>query len=237
MQASTGNFQAIEALLRETAKDELHQCTKLTRRAREMRLKKRSPSTPTFMDGNDEGAVDIEELKALGEHESGEKLKNMIVFAKNVRKNLGKSFIDMAQLKAAEKLKKTVFSDQSRNTKMLSTLVQPLIPNIAFVLLLSAWRGIGRGIFHQIRHWSDAIELAAKGDVPAAARMLAFVWAGHILLQMTEYIELTYSKNTESRLGQSVRNGVLESMVRQDYEYFDKNSAGILQERLGREEN
>ena len=55
------------------------------------------------------------------------------------------------------------------------------------------------------------------------------MWAGHILLQVTEYIELTFSKNTESRLGQSVRNGVLDSMVRQDYEYFDKNSAGILQ--------
>ena len=34
-----------------------------------------------------------------------------------------------------------------------------------------------------------------------------------------------------------MRNGVLESMVRQDYEYFDKNSAGILQERLNRDAN
>merc|ERR1740138_867279 len=65
--------------------------------------------------------------------------------------------------------------------------------------------------------------------------MLLFVWAGHILLQVTEYLELTFSKDTESRLGQSVRNGVLESMVRQDYEYFDKNSAGVLQERLNRD--
>ena len=37
--------------------------------------------------------------------------------------------------------------------------------------------------FHQIRHWSDAIELASRGDVAGASRMLLFVWAGHILLQ------------------------------------------------------
>jgi hypothetical protein len=35
-----------------------------------------------------------------------------------------------------------------------------------------AWRGIGRGVFHQIRHWSDAIELASRGDVAGASRML-----------------------------------------------------------------
>ena len=168
---------------------------------------------------------------------TGEKLKNMVAFAEQVRKNLGRRFVDLDQLREAAALKKAVFKEQSRNTKVLSSLVRPLAPNIALVMLLSAWRGVGRGVFHQIRHWSDSIEMASKGDVAGAGRMLLFVWAGHILLQITEYLELTFSKNAESRLGQSVRNGVLESMVRQDYEYFDKNSAGILQERLNRDAN
>ena len=33
--------------------------------------------------------------------------------------------------------------------------------------------------------------------------------AKHLFTQITEYLELTFSKNTESRLGQSVRNGAL----------------------------
>ena len=45
----------------------------------------------------------------------------------------------------------------------------------------------------------------------------------------------TISSNAESRLGQSVRNGVLRQMVRQDFEYFYRNSAGVLQDRLNRD--
>ena len=235
LQPSDKAYVRMEALLRETLGTELTKCTALTRGARENRLKSAAEvSAPV----EDEAAAEtMEELKAMGEHESGEKLKNIITFAEQVKKNLGKSFVNAAQLKEARTVKKAVFKEQSRNTKMLSSLIRPLAPNIAMVMALSAWRGIGRGVFHQIRYWSDSIEMASKGDVAGAGRMLMFVWAGHILLQITEYLELTFSKNCESRLGQSVRNGVLESMVRQDYEYFDKNSAGILQERLNRDAN
>ena len=48
----------------------------------------------------------MEETKLLAEHESGEKLKNLIVFAKQVRKTMGKSFVAENQLKQAEQLKK-----------------------------------------------------------------------------------------------------------------------------------
>ena len=231
-----------EALLTETLHDELRKCIELTRTARDLRLAPAAAVTvDVTVDGDDDddasATMEMERLKAIAEHESGEKLKNMIIFVEQVRRNLGARFIDVPQLREARVLKKAVFREQSRNTKMLSTLVKPLLPNIFLVMALSAWRGIGRGVFHQIRYWSDSIEMASKGDVAGAGRMLLFVWAGHILLQVTEYLELTFSKNAESRLGQSVRNGVLESMVRQDYEYFDKNSAGILQERLNRDAN
>ena len=54
-------------------------------------------------------------------------------FASEVSKNLGRRFVDAAQLRQAKALKNTVFREQSRNAKMLSTLVRPLVPNIAFV--------------------------------------------------------------------------------------------------------
>ena len=38
-----------------------------------------------------------------------------------------------------------------------------------------------------------------------------------------------YEKRSRSSFGNIIRNGVLASMVRQDYEYFDKTPAGILQ--------
>lgn len=252
LKPTDAQYVRTEELLQETLREEIRKCIDLTRTAREMRG---GSTTTTEMQqlatnitgGDDDGsvasnfeklnAIAMEKVKAIGEHESGEKLKNMLIFAEQVKRNLGARFIEKAQLREARALKKIVFQQQSRNTKMLSTLVRPLLPNIALVMALSAWRGIGRGVFHQIRYWSDSIEMASKGDVAGAGRMLLFVWAGHILLQVTEYLELTFSKDAESRLGQSVRNGVLESMVRQDYEYFDKNSAGILQERLNRDAN
>jgi ABC-type multidrug transport system fused ATPase/permease subunit len=240
------HYVSTQELLQETLHDELRKCIDLTRTAREMRLpatrtnteaRQLSTNIAGVADSEQLKATAMEKLKAIAEHESGEKLKNVVSFAEQVKRNLGTSFVRIPQLREARTLKKAVFRQQSRNTKMLSTLVRPLLPNITLVMALSAWRGIGRGVFHQIRYWSDSIEMASKGDVAGAGRMLLFVWAGHILLQVTEYLELTFSKDTESRLGQSVRNGVLESMVRQDYEYFDKNSAGILQERLNRDAN
>merc|ERR1740123_1504050 len=34
---------------------------------------------------------------------------------------------------------------------------------------------------------------------------------------------------------QNIRSGVMRALVQQDQEYFDKNSAGVLQERLNRD--
>eukprot|EP01047_Picozoa_sp_COSAG01_P063839 COSAG01_NODE_8345_length_2821_cov_11.207568_4_plen_63_part_00 len=52
-------------------------------------------------------------------------------FASGVSKNLGRGFVDAAQLRQAKALKNTVFREQSRNTKMLSTLVRRPPPHYA----------------------------------------------------------------------------------------------------------
>ena len=42
-------------------------------------------------------------------------------------------------------------------------------------------------------------------------------------------------KRSKASFGNIIRNGVLSSMVRQDFEYFDRTSAGVLQDRLNRD--
>jgi hypothetical protein len=70
-----------ERLLKGSIARELTKCTDLTRRSRESRGKKPSGTIK-------DTAESAEEVKALAEHESGEKLKSKIAFAKEVAKNL-----------------------------------------------------------------------------------------------------------------------------------------------------
>eukprot|EP00618_Florenciella_parvula_P012341 CAMPEP_0119473752 /NCGR_PEP_ID=MMETSP1344-20130328/5260_1 /TAXON_ID=236787 /ORGANISM="Florenciella parvula, Strain CCMP2471" /LENGTH=849 /DNA_ID=CAMNT_0007506925 /DNA_START=1218 /DNA_END=3767 /DNA_ORIENTATION=- len=68
-----------------------------------------------------------------------------------------------------------------------------------------------------------------------AIDLLFELWLGHMFIKLLDLPEHTYRKRAKSMFGSRIRNGVLAAMVRQDYEYFDKNSTGVLQERLNRD--
>jgi len=140
-------------------------------------------------------------------------------------------------LRESNKLMKAVFAEQSRNNKALLALIKPLAPNIIFVVILAGTGGFLQGVFHQIKYWTDSVMLASQGHRAKATKMLMVVWAGHLLIKALNLLECTFTDNAQSLLGQRVRNGVLNAMVRQDYEFFDRNSPGILQDRLNRDAN
>lgn len=230
---STEHFKSTVGLLKDSISREMQKCMDLTEKAREARKGASPPEVGTDKDA----AADAADFKAIAEHDSGEKLKSKIAFVKEVAKNLGSGIIDEQQLRDAKALQKRISAEQSNNNLALMKLIKPMWPNISFILVIAVLNGTLRGVFHQIKYWSLLVEQAAAGDVAAASGTLAFVWAGHGIIKALELLEGTWSHHAESKLGQSVRNGVLNAMVRQDFEYFYRNSPGVLQDRLNRDAN
>lgn len=236
---STNEFQSVADLLKESIQRELLKCTNLTERAREAKRAKRGGKISLEQQSEEKvnAAEAAEDFKALAEHESGEKLKGKIAFLKEVTKNLGPTFINSDDEAKAKTLLKTVKAEQQAQNMALVKLIRPLAPKIAFVISIATINGMLRGVFHQIRYWLLAIEQVGNGDLKAGTATLLFLWGGHLLIQSTDLLESTFAQHVESKLGQSVRNGVLNAMVRQDYEYFYRNSPGVLQDRLNRDAN
>jgi ABC-type multidrug transport system fused ATPase/permease subunit len=225
------NNSRMEELFKQVHFDELTKVMERTRRARDRRTRKTAKAAPTA--GKMDEAADV--LKDLVAHESGEKLNEAIEFAKKVRKNMGGEFIDNELLKQAEKVARIVYYDQSTKQAALYELIRPIIPTIAYCCLASVMNAGLRGTFHQIGAWTEAVETAASGDLNQAYALLFNLWLGHMVIELVQRFDSCYSQRAESIFGQRVRNGVLSAMVRQDYEYFDKTSPGVLQERLNRD--
>jgi ABC-type multidrug transport system fused ATPase/permease subunit len=222
-------------LLKDSISREMLKCIDLTEKARQARKGASLPETVSEAEKKD--AADVADFKVIAEHDSGEKLKSQIAFVKEVAKNLGRGIIDEQQLRDANALRKRISAEQSDNNLALMKLIKPMWPNISFILAIAVINGVMRGVFHQIKYWSLLVEQAAAGDVKAASGTLLYVWAGHVVIKALELLESTFSHHAESKLGQSVRNGVLNAMVRQDFEYFYRNSPGVLQDRLNRDAN
>ena len=106
-----------------------------------------------------------------------------------------------------------------------------VIPSVINTCLLGMLTTILRAKFHQLGVWMAAIEAGVAGDLELASSRLFQLWVGHMLIKLLELPESTYMKRAKAFFGATIRNGVLTAMTTQDYEYFDRTSAGVLQAR------
>ena len=168
--------------------------------------------------------------------ESGEKLREAVEFARQARIKLGDSFrVDDSLAREASELLKTLSVEQLQNFKTLLRLVRPVLPVVLATALLGVLTTVLRAKFHQLGVWIEAIEAGVAGDLDAASTLLFRLWVGHMLIKLLELPESTYKKRAKAFFGASIRNGVLTAMISQDYEYFDRTPAGVLQDRLNRD--
>jgi len=221
-----------EALFRRVHEKELKEAIRKTSAARKSLGKIASKSEKA------EGAAVVEALKELGEHESGEKLREAIAFAERVEKQLGSTFLPAAMrslIVEAQALATAVTSEQSKNWKSLLVLLGPLVSTVLYTISLSVVIAVLASHFHQIGPWSSAVDEAVGGNEAEALRILAETLAGHWVINFLGILKSTYTKRAELGFGQRIRSGVLTAMLRQDFQYFDKIPAGVLQERLNRD--
>ena len=211
-----------ERLYRKLHEKEFRKACEYTRRARQ-------PNEIT-------SAADKEDMRRLVEHESGEKLLEAIRVDLDVRSTMGAAFSVPAELRReALNLARAVRADQSKNSRALLTLVLPVVPHALYSIAIGMLLTALRAKFHQIGLWVQVIEAGVSGDTVGASSLLFNLWIGHMLIKMLELPEFSYKKRAKSTFGNIIRNGVLSAMMRQDYEYFDRTTPGVLQDRLNRD--
>lgn len=216
--------RSIEDLYRRCAEAEFRETCELTRRAR------------TLNESERRNRSDKEEAKKLEAHVSGEKLLQQIRSQQEVRAKLGRNFtIPEALRHEAVALVKTVRNERSKNMRSLFAMMMPVLPSVIYSSCIGMLHTALRSKFHQIGLWVQCIEAGVNGDTQGALSMLFNLWVGHMIIKLIELPEFCYTKRSKNSFGNIIRNGVLSAMVRQDYEYFDRTPAGVLQDRLNKD--
>lgn len=60
-------------------------------------------------------------------------------------------------------------------------------------------------------------------------------WVGHLVIEFVERLSGCWGFRARSTFQMHLKNGAISAITRQDYEYFDRTSPGVLQERLNRD--
>jgi len=110
--------------------------------------------------------------------------------------------------------------------------VAPVLPTVGLVLGLSSLKEALRAVFHQIRPWAIPIEAAVEGKWGMSRQYVVWLFCGHLLIDAVNVVLAGYGQRAVSAITQNIRIGVLQAMVQQDYEFFDRNAPGVLQERV-----
>lgn len=229
---SIANHARIEAVLKRVLADELRVVLMKTKRARD-RERKQEAAEALVAEEADMSMADA--LKELGEHESGEKLLEAIENNKKIARQLGSEFVDKALLAEAKRVSSLVSYEQRQNQDALVALVRPVLPAIIVTCAAQILNSSLRGAFHSIGNWTRILELGKAGEMAVAVSELKYLWIGHLVIEFVERLSSCWSFRARSSFQMHLKNGAIAAIVRQDYEYFDKTSPGVLQERLNRD--
>jgi ABC-type multidrug transport system fused ATPase/permease subunit len=171
------------------------------------------------------------------EYRSGEKLKEKLAFARDsVQRHLGKGFVDKALLLEADRLLSSAAGGaQAKNLHVLGRLLWPVLPPLLVAVPCCMAAEALQSIYYQIGRWQLVGEAAVAQQDEMVLYHLLDLGLGHLLIWFFEVVRDSFSGRASAMFGQGVRSGVMEAILHQDFEYFDRHSAGALQERLNRD--
>jgi len=182
-----------------------------------------------------EGAVprNSEEINEYFEYRSGENLREVIEFqSQSLKKHLGAEYVDEQQLQQAEAYLKEVYQNRSKHMAKVFSLVAPHVPMLLFCVVLLMIQTLFQSVFHQIGYWMLPVEMAVAGDYAGMRFTLLQIFVGHVIFDVVNTVREAFEDRACTQLHSSVTQGVLQALLQQDYEYFDRTNPGVLQERL-----
>jgi ABC-type multidrug transport system fused ATPase/permease subunit len=213
-------FLAMRHLLGTRLSEEMRETTAKTLHARGLSV----PGTDV---------VPSDELRDVDGYHSGEKLRGIITLAKKVKRHfpdLVNVSTDVKQAKAALAL---VGAMQRNRLRQLLSLLAPSFPYWCMAVLI---HGSLECVVARLCTGQTAIMdlVGTKKITVAQATILIMQWlSGWYVLRIWGWFVAGLFQGRASRtFSIRVRGEVMRTILRQDFEYFDKNPAGHLQERL-----
>ncbi|CAE8627048.1 unnamed protein product [Polarella glacialis] len=175
------------------------------------------------------------------EYLDGGKLKEKVDFCDLVRRRLGKDLFDAQRLKEGKEVYKHASKrsmkagDFVKKARTLFELMTPIFPWLLIAVPCSMVVEGLQSIYYQVARWQTIGEAAAAGEDSMVAWHLVGLAVGHVVIWFFELVRECYSNRAQGIFLHRIRTGVMKALIQQDYEYFDKNSSGSLQERLNRD--
>merc|ERR1711881_20205 len=114
-------------------------------------------------------------------------------------------------------------------------LASPVWLSIIYLVALTVAIYALQSVFYQLASWASPMEAALEGKWDFCYAQMARLLLGHMLIDMFNALNESYTRRAEEEFGQQIHNGVIGSILSQDFEFFDKHSPGVLQERLNRD--
>eukprot|EP00747_Dinoflagellata_sp_TGD_P193907 gnl/TRDRNA2_/TRDRNA2_60704_c0_seq1.p1 gnl/TRDRNA2_/TRDRNA2_60704_c0~~gnl/TRDRNA2_/TRDRNA2_60704_c0_seq1.p1 ORF type:complete len:1212 (-),score=261.49 gnl/TRDRNA2_/TRDRNA2_60704_c0_seq1:296-3493(-) len=218
-------FRIVEGLLRKRIVEEMEEAIKKTLQARGM-----------------QGAEPIllEDRLGLPHFHSGEKLKGIIQLVKGDRHSTGarEFFVDLVPpslLQRAEEVLRTVRASQTSGIMQIYNLLAPCLPFWMMATLLHASLEVVIAQFHTGVFASKLLDLVSERKLDEdGVRIFTTQWlSGWLVIKVWGYFASSlFQGRAERSFGIGIRKAALKALLQQDFEYFDKHSAGSLQGRL-----
>lgn len=171
------------------------------------------------------------ERKHCGGFASGQKLRELLKLQTHARRHrLG---CDPAVVKQAQEALQRVGLDQRARLWPLVELLKPSVPYWAAACLLHG--SLECVVAKLCTGQANIMDLVATKQVDVqGARLLTAQWiAGWVVIHLFGwYFAHLFKQRAVAQFGTRVKAAAMRALVQQDFEYFDKNPAGELQQRL-----
>merc|ERR1719191_490927 len=166
---------------------------------------------------------------------NGEKLKKAVELAKKVQKHF-ESAVDETAIRQAKALMKSVgLSQRSSIWKLFKVLIPALPYWFVAVLTHSSLEVV---VAKLATGQMNIMDLVGSGqvDLQHGTTLILQWWSGWcVIIIFGLYCADLFQTRARNIFALSIKGGVMKSILQQDFEYFDRHPAGVLQERLNRD--
>jgi hypothetical protein len=175
-----------------------------------------------------------EAVEKVEEFKDGEKLLELLELVKTqVAVGFGKRLVDQGLVRQGRALVKLVSARRAAAVRRIWLLFRPHARKwVAGTVILMGTECMWGFLFGWLVSMANLAHDLSPDTMPRAARMGMMVAVGFLFNWPMDNLGDTLVDAVEAKMQLGLRSAVMESLLRQDREYFDHHQSGVLQERL-----
>jgi len=232
------NYQKVWDLFKERLRADIEKAQKLTKLARDIDEGESEWNDKTKAQTKVFETDEELNLQLLKEFEDGNKLQDLVSFVRNeVERAFGKDkAIPEKFIRGVEQfIKYEIGSVTWRNSAPVLNILKPLIPIwVLAMMALCLESSVSHLVWHGMQLVLDGLLDGQRGS-EEITREIKAVLVKLFFVRVMDWTGCQLFNRVRNQFRLDIQNAVMSSITKQDTEFFDFNTTGILQERLGRD--